>query len=114
MHWNRLLDHSRHTRRIRSRLRWPSHAWMNRHTRGTRLLLYGVLFACFGLSMYLVGVLISIPRHILTGDRFLALNEWLVWYSGVPLVLGIVLALIDLLLLLGWKRSKRSDVRFDP
>src|SRR6185437_4817505 len=79
------------------------------------LLMYGILLACFGLLMYLAGVLLAFPRLILGNDpRLLALNEWIVWYSGVPLTLGFALALIDLFWLFGGKRSPRPDVRCDP
>ena len=38
-------------------------------------------------------------------DRYLlSVSEWLVWYSGLPLVLGMAVVLADLLLLLALKR----------
>jgi hypothetical protein len=80
-----------------------------------RLLMYGVLLACMGIAMYLFGVLLALPRHLLGGGpHFLAVNEWIVWYSGVPLVLGFGLALIDLFVLFGGKRTTRTEVRCDP
>jgi hypothetical protein len=80
-----------------------------------RLLMYGVLLVCFGVAMYLCGVLMVVPRYLLgNGPHMRAINEWVVWYSGMPLVLGLCLALADLFLLLGSKRSPRSDVRHDP
>jgi hypothetical protein len=79
-----------------------------------RLLMYGVLLGCFGLAMYLFGVLLALPRHLLGGGpQFLAINEWIVWYSGVPLVVGVGLALIDLFVLLAGKRTTRTEVRCD-
>jgi len=83
--------------------------------RRSRPLMLGVLLVCFGFAMYLVGVLLALPRHLLgNGEDFLAINEWIVWYSGVPVVLGLSLAFIDLFVLLGRKRSSRPDVRHDP
>lgn len=80
-----------------------------------RFLMYGMLLACLGLATYLFGVLLALPRNLLGGgERFLALNEWIVWYSGVPLVLGLSLALVDLFVLFGRKRSLRPEVRNDP
>jgi hypothetical protein len=80
-----------------------------------RLLMYGVLLMCLGLAMYLSGVLIAIPRHLLGGGpAFLAVNEWIVWYSGVPLVLGLGLCLVDLFVLFGSKRTPQTEVRHDP
>ena len=78
------------------------------------LLMYGVLLTGLGLSMYLFGVFLALPRNLLGGGaQFLAFNEWIVWYSGVPIVLGLSLGLVDVLLLLGGKRSPRLEVRYD-
>ncbi|GJD94907.1 glycosyltransferase [Methylobacterium iners] len=77
-------------------------------------LLYGVLSFCFGLAMYLAGVLLVFPRYLLQQRALLdPIAEALVWYSGVPILVGILLALFDLLYLL---RHKKPDVpvRFDP
>jgi len=72
--------------------------------------MYGMLLACFGFTMYIFGVLLAVPRNLLNGGKgFLAFNEWVVWYSGVPVVLGLSLALVDLFLLLGHKRSPRLE-----
>jgi GTP:adenosylcobinamide-phosphate guanylyltransferase len=80
-----------------------------------RLLMYGVLLVFIGLSMYVFGVLLVVPRYLLgNGARMSAINEAIVWYSGMPLVLGLCLAFADLFLLLGLKRSPRPDVRNDP
>ncbi|WP_270937270.1 glycosyltransferase [Falsiroseomonas oryzae] len=71
--------------------------------------LYGVLAFSLGLAMYFVGVLMVFPRYLLGLDRILRpVSEWLVWYSGVPLVAGLGLVLADLLLLLGLKRTARE------
>jgi glycosyltransferase involved in cell wall biosynthesis len=67
-----------------------------------------------GFSSYLVGVVMAVPRYLLGNPPgFLAFNEWLVWYSGAPLLLGLLLAAADLFLLLDRKRSPRIDVRMD-
>jgi glycosyltransferase involved in cell wall biosynthesis len=79
-----------------------------------RLLMSGILLAGVGVAMYLLGVLLAVPRNLLGGGpRLLAVNEWIVWYSGVPLVIGLCLALVDLFLLLSYKRSSRAEVRCD-
>ncbi|MFI4948552.1 MAG: glycosyltransferase [Alphaproteobacteria bacterium] len=78
------------------------------------LLMYGMLLACLGIAMYLFGVLLAIPRDLLGGgERFLAFNEWIVWYSGMPLTLGLGLAFVDLFVFFGRKRSPRQEVRHD-
>jgi glycosyltransferase involved in cell wall biosynthesis len=77
--------------------------------------MYGMLLACLGITMYLFGVLLAIPRNLLGGgDHFLAFNEWVVWYSGMPLTLGLCLGLMDLFVFFGRKRSPRLEVRHDP
>lgn len=77
-------------------------------------LLYGVLIFCFGICMYLLGVLLVFPRYLLQQHALLdPVAEFLVWYSGMPILAGITLSLFDLLYLL---KHKKPDVpvRFDP
>lgn len=63
--------------------------------------------------MYVTGVLMVVPRFLLgMNDWLLPLNEWIVWYSGVPMMLGIMFALIDLFLLFPAKRV-REELRVD-
>lgn len=77
-------------------------------------LLYGVLFFCFGLAMYLAGVLLVFPRYLLDlRDLLDPVAEALVWYSGVPIMTGIALSLFDLLYLLRHKKPN-IPVRFEP
>ena len=87
------------------------------HARPWRIrpLMLGMLLACIGLSMYLLGVVLALPRNLLgNGPAFLALNEWIIWYSGVPMMLGLAFASIDLFVLLEAKRSAATEVRDDP
>ena len=77
------------------------------------LLMWGVILCCLASGMYLLGVLVGIPRILTGNSTLLGINEWLVWYSGIPLVTGLLLALIDLFLLLGDKRQSAIEVRFD-
>ena len=64
--------------------------------------------------MYLLGVLLVFPRYLLDLHSTLdPVAEWLVWYSGVPIVVGIGLALLDLLWLLGQKKPNRP-IRYTP
>jgi len=66
--------------------------------------------------MYLSGVLMAVPRHLFVGSNasLLAINEWIVWYSGIPLMLGVCLAMMDLFLLFTHKRSRTLGIRHDP
>src|ERR1022692_3600246 len=78
------------------------------------LLLYGILLFCVGVGMYMIGVLMILPRFFLNLNALLLpLNEWIVWYSGMPITLGFVLAGVDLFLFFPARRS-RMEVRNDP
>lgn len=78
------------------------------------LLFYGVLFFCFGIAMYLLGVIMVLPRYLFGLNKVLQpINERIIWYSGIPVTVGILLALLDLFFLLKFKR-RNSDVRLDP
>lgn len=78
------------------------------------LLLYGMLSFCLGSLMYLFGVLLVFPRYLLGLNYWLEpVAEWIVWYSGVPIVVGVGLALLDLLFFLDRKRPD-LPVRYRP
>jgi hypothetical protein len=71
--------------------------------------LYGFLAFSAGLAMYFLGVMLVFPRYLLGLDRLLhPVSEWLVWYSGLPLVAGLGLIVADLVLLLGLRRTGRE------
>jgi glycosyltransferase involved in cell wall biosynthesis len=75
--------------------------------------MYGMVLICFGLTMYLCGVLLVVPRYLLNLNAILLpINEWIVWYSGVPIMGGFGLALGDLLFLFRTKRG-HNGVRLD-
>jgi hypothetical protein len=77
-------------------------------------LLYGVLSFNLGMLLYFIGVLLVFPRYLFGLNKILLpVAEWLVWYSGVPLMAGILLALVDVVFLLHTKRNTGA-VRFDP
>ena len=77
-------------------------------------LLYGVLCFVFGMAMYITGVLLVFPRYLLNLHALLdPVAEWLVWYSGVPIMVGITLALFDLLYMLQHKKPD-VPVRYIP
>ena len=78
------------------------------------LLLYGMLSFCFGSLMYLFGVVLVFPRYLLGLNAWLdPVSEWIVWYSGIPIVAGTALALVDLLFFLDRKRPDQP-VRYRP
>lgn len=74
--------------------------------RRERLALYGVLLLLAGLVMYSFGVIIAIPRRLLFDTQAVReINESLVWYSGIPLLVGLSLILFDLFVLYPQKRK---------
>ena len=71
-------------------------------------LLYGLLSVSLGLAVYLSGVALFLPRYLLPFHHLLdEVAEWLVWYSGIPLVLGFGLIAVDLLYLLQHRKPDR-------
>jgi hypothetical protein len=67
--------------------------------------LYGILFLLLGLAMYSFGEFVSIIRLLLRlGEPFRSWNQAIVWYSGMPFALGLLLAAADLVLFLPSKR----------
>jgi len=77
-------------------------------------LLYGVLLFCFGLCVYMFGTLLVFPRYLLGLRAWLdPVAHWLVWYSGMPVMLGLALAMFDLLVMLQFKKPD-VPVRYEP
>ena len=68
------------------------------------LLLYGVLLFLAGIITYLVGVALGVPRVLFGLSGLEEVQVGIIWYSGVPIVLGVALALIDLLIFFDAKR----------
>lgn len=85
-----------------------------KHGKRTPFLLYGILLFILGFAAYLLGVLLVFPRYLLNlRDVLDPVSAWLVWYSGVPIMLGLACALFDLLYLFGAKKPD-APVRFEP
>jgi len=77
-------------------------------------LMYGMLITCVGVTIYLFGVLLFFPRYVLgMNAALLPLNEAIVWYSGAPVLIGVILVGVDLLVLFPFKR-RRGHMRYDP
>jgi hypothetical protein len=80
----------------------------------TPFLLYGALLFFIGISGFLLGVLLVFPRYLLgLHDLLDPVASWLVWYSGVPVVAGLLLVALDLLVLLRRKKPN-VPVRNEP
>lgn len=70
-------------------------------------MLYGWLLLLSGLAIYITGVLIGLPRLLFGFPALLPFNYWLVWYSGIPTLMGLLLVVFDVAVLLPWKRKPR-------
>lgn len=76
--------------------------------------LYGLLLVCCGLCVYLTGVLLGFFRFLSQADgQWLWVAETFVWYSGMPVIAGLLFILCDLFVLLSYKRGNRV-VRWEP
>ena len=73
--------------------------------------LFGSLIAGFGLTMYLFGVLIAFFRIFLDPHGYyLEFLNGIIWYSGMPVIVGIILILLDLFVLLPYKRTRKKII----
>lgn len=89
------------------------------HHREVPLFLYGVLLILLGLSIYFSGIVLSIFRLALnfrepSAGTFRTWNEAVIWYSGVPSTLGIILVAADLAFLLPGKRRRSRVEQLPP
>lgn len=77
-------------------------------------LLWGGLFLIVGFALYLLGILLSLVRILLQlGPTAYDWNQQIIWYSGVPTTLGVLLCSIDLIFMLGKKRQSPRWVEGD-
>jgi cellulose synthase/poly-beta-1,6-N-acetylglucosamine synthase-like glycosyltransferase len=77
--------------------------------------LFGALFMILGITMYFLGELVSIIRLTLRlGEPLRSWNQALVWYSGMPFTLGLLLAAADLALFLPSKRRRSLSHNLEP
>jgi Glycosyl transferase family 2 len=79
------------------------------------LFFFGTLLIILGLAIYFFGMLFSMMRLTLhLGEPFRTINQAIVWYSGIPSTLGLVLAAADLALLLPGKRRRSRVQTLEP
>jgi hypothetical protein len=78
------------------------------------LFFFGTLLVLLGLAVYFSGILFSIFRLLLhLREPFRTWNQAIIWFSGVPSTLGVILVAADLAFLLPGKR-RRSRVEGLP
>ncbi len=69
------------------------------------LFFYGALLGTLGLTIYFLGILFSVVRLMLfLGEPFRKWNDAVIWFSGLPCTLALLLAVADIALLLPRKR----------
>ena len=79
------------------------------------LFFLGSLLVMFGVGLYFLGILFSVFRLFLgLAEPFRSWNMAILWYSGIPSTLGIVLAALDIALLLPAKRRKSHGRVLNP
>ena len=72
-------------------------------------LMYGLLFCGAGFSSYFIGVMLGFIRIFVDPHgQWKWFIEQILWYSGIPVIAGIILILGDLFLLLPKKRMHRE------
>ena len=75
----------------------------------------GVLLCITGFATYFAGILFAVLRLVLTLKQPLrAWNEAAVWYSGVPVTIGLGLLALDLTLMLPEKRRRLRRSVLEP
>ena len=74
------------------------------------LFFFGTLLGLLGIALYCVGIGVSVLRLILhLAEPFQRWNVSLVWYSGVPSTLGLILVALDLAF--GFPAKRRQSLR---
>lgn len=77
-------------------------------------LLYGTLIAGVGFTAFFLAVVTRFLSLAFDPHNYLLpAIQWTVWYSGMPVVVGLLLILFDLFVLLPGKRS-RVEVPYEP
>lgn len=79
------------------------------------LFFFGAMSALIGLTIYLAGIVFSIFRLIFQlGDPYRSWNQNIIWWSGVPTTVGLLLAAADLAFLLPRKRQRSRREKLEP
>lgn len=73
----------------------------------TYFAMWGVLIIFFGVFLYLFGVFVASINKIIISDSIFHLTHNLVWYSGIPIVVGFIFILHDVILVVPKKRQNK-------
>lgn len=79
------------------------------------LFFIGALLCIVGFAMYFAGILFAVFRVVLAlKEPFRTWNEAVVWYSGVPVTIGLALVALDLALMFPAKRRQSRRTVLEP
>jgi len=77
--------------------------------------LIGALLCIVGFGVYFAGILFSVVRLVLAlKEPFRSWNEAIIWYSGLPVTIGLALVALDLALMLPAKRRQSRRRVLEP
>lgn len=82
-------------------------------SRGTYFALYGAIMIALGILVFVFGAVLGVIRLIVGNPPWLlTINEGIVWYSAMPIVLGLFCVAKDVFFTVSAKRACKK-VRFD-
>jgi Glycosyl transferase family 2 len=95
----------------------PPSTWFSRLAERLTLFYWGILLLCVAAPIYFAGIFLSMVRlaFFLHNQQFREWNSAILWYSGFPATLAVVLIAADLFLLFPMKRRtpRRLEVETD-
>jgi glycosyltransferase involved in cell wall biosynthesis len=81
----------------------------------TRLALFGALLILLGVTTFVLGAIFGVFRLIVGNPALLLeINEIVVWYSALPVVIGLMLVFIELWFFVRPKRDVKTILFNDP
>jgi len=76
-----------------------------RKTKKTTIAVYGVLIILISLVFYVLGIAMAIPRRLFFDNSIMmTINYYIVWYSGIPFLIGITMVLTDIFIFVPKRR----------
>lgn len=75
-------------------------------TRNPPLAMWGVLVVAVALAMYIAGVVAATAQRLVGADQHLSHD--LVWFSGAPFLVGVLMILFDMVVLAPRRRASRE------
>jgi hypothetical protein len=90
--------------------------WISRYTERLALFYWGVLILCIGTAVYFSGIFLSLVRltFFFHNQQFREWNAAILWYSGLPVTIAVLLIAVDLLLIFPAKRRGLRRLEVEP